>query len=117
MGFNILKASPLSIRTTQPTFPKLHFSLHSFPNCFAKSNFTVISSRPVFHSISASGFGGPLRQSKRSFRRGGVIAMAAPGSVQKSEEDWRAILSPEQFRILRQKGTDHEPGREGRVRK
>ncbi|XP_059659816.1 peptide methionine sulfoxide reductase B5-like [Cornus florida] len=32
--------------------------------------------------------------------------MAAPGSGQKSEEEWRAILSPEQFRILRQKGTE-----------
>ncbi|KAL2537198.1 Peptide methionine sulfoxide reductase B2 [Forsythia ovata] len=35
--------------------------------------------------------------------------MAAPGSVSKSEEEWRAILSPEQFRILRQKGTEY-PG-------
>lgn len=33
--------------------------------------------------------------------------MAAPGSAQKSEEEWRAILSPEQFRILRQKGTEY----------
>lgn len=29
-----------------------------------------------------------------------------PTSVQRSEEEWRAILSPEQFRILRQKGTE-----------
>ncbi|CAG8760147.1 5922_t:CDS:2, partial [Acaulospora colombiana] len=29
--------------------------------------------------------------------------------VQKSEEEWRAILNPEQFRILRQKGTER-PG-------
>ncbi|KAL6517565.1 Peptide methionine sulfoxide reductase B2, chloroplastic [Orobanche minor] len=35
--------------------------------------------------------------------------MAAPGSFQKAEEEWRAILSPEQFRILRQKGTEY-PG-------
>ncbi|CAN1269117.1 Peptide methionine sulfoxide reductase B5 [Linum perenne] len=32
--------------------------------------------------------------------------MAAPGSVQKTEEEWRAILNPEQFRILREKGTE-----------
>jgi peptide-methionine (R)-S-oxide reductase len=35
--------------------------------------------------------------------------MASPPSVQKPEEEWRAILSPEQFRILRQKGTEY-PG-------
>lgn len=29
------------------------------------------------------------------------------GAKQKSESEWRAILSPEQFRILRQKGTEH----------
>lgn len=44
-------------------------------------------------------------------RRG--VAMASAGGaetqVQKSEEEWRAILSPEQFRILRQKGTEY-PG-------
>ncbi|CAA6662086.1 unnamed protein product [Spirodela intermedia] len=27
-------------------------------------------------------------------------------AAQKSEEEWRAVLSPEQFRILRQKGTE-----------
>ncbi|KAL2497065.1 Protein disulfide-isomerase [Abeliophyllum distichum] len=33
---------------------------------------------------------------------------AAPNSVEKSEEEWRAILSPEQFRIVRQKGTEED---------
>eukprot|EP00243_Klebsormidium_subtile_P013626 TRINITY_DN9117_c0_g1_i2.p2 TRINITY_DN9117_c0_g1~~TRINITY_DN9117_c0_g1_i2.p2 ORF type:complete len:132 (-),score=3.24 TRINITY_DN9117_c0_g1_i2:221-616(-) len=28
------------------------------------------------------------------------------GPVEKSEEEWRAILSPEQFRVIRQKGTE-----------
>ncbi|KAL6610196.1 hypothetical protein ACP70R_040165 [Stipagrostis hirtigluma subsp. patula] len=43
----------------------------------------------------------------------GVAAMSSstppPGPVQKSEEEWQAILSPEQFQILRLKGTEY-PG-------
>ncbi|CAH8388477.1 unnamed protein product [Eruca vesicaria subsp. sativa] len=48
---------------------------------------------------------------RRGFHGGRITAMAssAPGSVNKPEEEWRAILSPEQFRILRQKGTEY-PG-------
>ena len=32
--------------------------------------------------------------------------MAAPTPIHKTEEEWKVILSPEQFRILRQKGTE-----------
>ncbi|KZT59045.1 peptide methionine sulfoxide reductase msrB [Calocera cornea HHB12733] len=32
--------------------------------------------------------------------------MAANGSKQKSDAEWRAVLNKEQFRILRQKGTE-----------
>ncbi|EES18201.1 hypothetical protein BDA96_09G138700 [Sorghum bicolor] len=42
-----------------------------------------------------------------------VAAMSSstppPGPVQKSEEEWQAILTPEQFNILRRKGTEY-PG-------
>ncbi|KAK8935287.1 Peptide methionine sulfoxide reductase B3 [Platanthera zijinensis] len=34
------------------------------------------------------------------------IAMAFSSSVHKSDDEWRAFLSPEQFRILRLKGTE-----------
>nr|AEJ88282.1 putative methionine sulfoxide reductase [Wolffia arrhiza] len=42
-------------------------------------------------------------------RRSAVAMVSSGNSVQKSEEEWRAILSPEQFYILRQKGTEY-PG-------
>ncbi|KAJ3676316.1 hypothetical protein LUZ60_003728 [Juncus effusus] len=41
--------------------------------------------------------------------RRATVAMASSGPANKSEEEWRAVLSPEQFRILRQKGTEY-PG-------
>ncbi|KAJ6847583.1 peptide methionine sulfoxide reductase B5-like [Iris pallida] len=42
-------------------------------------------------------------------RKKTTVAMASSSPAQKSEEEWRAVLSPEQFRILRQKGTEY-PG-------
>jgi len=32
--------------------------------------------------------------------------MADDGKVQRTEEEWRKLLTPEQFRVLRQKGTE-----------
>ncbi|KAG9457479.1 hypothetical protein H6P81_001987 [Aristolochia fimbriata] len=57
--------------------------------------------KPIVSSIDFGGFW----YQKRGFRSG--VVMASSGSVQKTEEEWRAILSPEQFRILRQKGTEY----------
>ncbi|XP_009609346.1 peptide methionine sulfoxide reductase B5 [Nicotiana tabacum] len=104
MGSQILKISPFASSSIFNATPLLRFQ--------AKTVFTIsktqfrIRSNPL---ISSSGFV-PSINNKRGLR-GGIVAMAAAtgGSVQKSEEEWRAILSPEQFRILRQKGTEY-PG-------
>ncbi|XP_059653149.1 peptide methionine sulfoxide reductase B5-like [Cornus florida] len=110
MGSQIFKISPFtSCRTLifNPT-PVSRLLAISVPNSLCKTQFIHQTSKPINHKISSSGFGGLSLRSKRSFR-GGIVAMAASGPVQKSDEDWRAVLSPEQFRILRQKGTEY-PG-------
>ncbi|GAB2292063.1 Peptide methionine sulfoxide reductase B2, chloroplastic [Dionaea muscipula] len=126
MGFQILRTSPFSSSSSKilPIFSSLsiisvslpisHFSNSSakslLPTCLNRPQSRPISSKSQICSISSSGFGGSLHQSERKLSGGGVVPMAsAAGSVPKSEEEWRAILSPEQFRILRQKGTEY-PG-------
>ncbi|XP_068659105.1 peptide methionine sulfoxide reductase B5-like [Aristolochia californica] len=59
--------------------------------------------KPIVCAIHFGGFS----SQKRGIRSG--VVMASSESVQKTVEEWRAILSPEQFRILREKGTEY-PG-------
>lgn len=120
MGFNVLKTSPVSCssRTFSSVLSNLNF-IHSptttrlFTNRLNSLAPSLLKLKPLTVTgtgcISSSGFYRSLRfeQNKRSFRGGVVLAVASgPASVNKSEEEWRAILSPEQFRILRQKATE-----------
>ena len=116
MGFSVLRASPLSSSrallcnpTSVAALPILRLPLRSsHHSSLSLTHFESSSSsanRTSF-AVSATRFGGAFALRPRSFRRGRVLAMSSPNSVQKSEEEWRAILSPEQFRILRQKGTE-----------
>ncbi|KAE8672906.1 Peptide methionine sulfoxide reductase B5 [Hibiscus syriacus] len=56
-------------------------------------------SLPKVITFSISSFGSRrfLHQSKRRYGGSVVVAMAGSRSVQKSDEEWRAILSPEQY--------------------
>jgi len=48
----------------------------------------------------------PRFLSSRPSAHSSTTNMAESTTVNKTEEEWQAILSPEQFRILRQKGTE-----------
>ncbi|GMY38905.1 peptide methionine sulfoxide reductase B5-like [Fagus crenata] len=97
MGCLILRTPPLSSSTTITILSKFASLSKPAPTSLFKPHFRPFAPKPI------------TTLTKRSFR-GGVLAMAAaPGSFQKSDEEWQAILSPEQFRILRQKGTEY-PG-------
>ncbi|KAI8024881.1 hypothetical protein LOK49_LG02G03183 [Camellia lanceoleosa] len=113
MGSQILKISPFSSSRTlifNPTPLSRLLPKSNTPTRLCNTQLRQFSSKPIFINtpISQPGFGLLFRQSERRFR-GGVVAMAASGSVQKSDEEWRASVSPEQFRILRKKGTEY-PG-------
>ncbi|CAN1284621.1 Peptide methionine sulfoxide reductase B2, chloroplastic [Linum perenne] len=105
---NMLKASPIA--SSANTFLS-HSAIIPKPPLFTIfTHSRSLQSNPAsrFLPVSSSGKSSSF-VSKRSFRLGRIVAMSAPGSVQKSDEEWRAVLSPEQFRILRQKGTEY-PG-------
>ncbi|OMO92113.1 Peptide methionine sulfoxide reductase MrsB [Corchorus olitorius] len=127
MGLNnILKTTPFSSSSSKAllvttataakpaTFSRFLISYsetasNSLLPCNSRLRFPFSSPKAIACSLPLSGSGRFLHQSKRGFRGSRFVAMAAPGSAQKSEEEWRAILSPQQFRILRQKGTEY-PG-------
>ncbi|GAB4853372.1 Peptide methionine sulfoxide reductase B2, chloroplastic [Ancistrocladus abbreviatus] len=118
MGSQILRNSSRVVLLHSPTKTSLYQpkvshvttqSRKSLPIYPKTSRLKLFSSTSQNSVISSTGFGGFLQRSRRRSSSGGVVAMTGPESVQKSEEEWRAVLSPEQFRILRQKGTEY-PG-------
>ncbi|KAL6545848.1 Peptide methionine sulfoxide reductase B2, chloroplastic [Orobanche gracilis] len=110
MGSQILKISPFAASRTSIINPSKLSTILPDPIIPVRiPRRCALTTSIRFSSTLSSGFRGLiLNQGKKSFRSG-IVAMAAPGSFQKSEEEWRAVLSPEQFRILRQKGTEY-PG-------
>ncbi|KAM1834425.1 hypothetical protein ACFX13_016894 [Malus domestica] len=68
------------------------------PASLFRTHFTTLPPKPIASVIPAAG---SLHHRKRSFYGGVVVAMVALRSAQKSKEEWRTVLSPEQFWILR----------------
>ncbi|XP_062225222.1 peptide methionine sulfoxide reductase B5-like [Phragmites australis] len=96
---------------------KLRMASHSrpavAPSARPLSSLLLVPARPRPGPLSCAAR--PCRDHAASARPRGVAAMSSPttppgpGPVQKSEDEWEAILTPEQFRILRLKGTEY-PG-------
>ncbi|KAL2231500.1 UNVERIFIED_CONTAM: Peptide methionine sulfoxide reductase B3 [Sesamum indicum] len=104
MGNGLLHPENLTVCASSPTLV-INPRFLSAPT-ETRFSHTSISKAASYSSGWGSGVRGlSIKQSRRSFRSR-VVAMAATGPLQKSKEDWRAILSPEQFWILRQKGTE-----------
>lgn len=78
--------------------------------CTLRTVSTFSYKRPSSSALVATGQSSVVSvQSSAGRRRTLAMASSAGGAetkVEKSEEEWRAILSPEQFRILRRKGTE-----------
>lgn len=110
MALNVITSSSSSSSATSMTFASTITRAFVRPSLSLRTiPFTRSPSHPNLLPLSASPSSfPPLRLYRRGFHGGRVRAMAssAPGSVNKPEEEWRAILSPEQFRILREKGTE-----------
>ncbi|KAK8157777.1 methionine-R-sulfoxide reductase SelR [Phyllosticta citrichinensis] len=97
-----------------PSFPTLVRTLYTFSNSTARRISAAFPSqagaapRLAFATTSLRAgpsipFLGALFGSSSS-RGGRDSDMSYP--VQKSDEEWRAVLSPEQFRVLRKQGTE-----------
>ncbi|KHN19042.1 Peptide methionine sulfoxide reductase B2, chloroplastic [Glycine soja] len=86
MGLSILRSTsistPISSSKSKPIFSTLvrsSFASISPTKCVTPTTLFV-SATPFFTASPKRGF------------RGGIVAMAAPGSLRKSEEEWRAIM-------------------------
>src|SRR5690242_3140873 len=52
------------------------------------------------------GAGGVAMIAGLSWLRGGSVQAAGPFEVEKSDDEWRRVLKPDQYRVLRQHGTE-----------
>ncbi|KAL2652545.1 hypothetical protein R1flu_020673 [Riccia fluitans] len=77
----------------------------SLPSRSCTLSITGLSSSDLFKQ-RPQGFVGALRVPSVGITMASSEAGGSIPKIEKSEEEWRTILSPEQFRILRQKGTE-----------
>jgi len=87
-----------------PTFPTIIRTFHTFSNYSARAAtqykaLTPLSRATIYKSMPTIPFLSSLFSSSSSSPK-----MSYP--VQKSDDEWQAVLSPEQFRVIRQKGTE-----------
>lgn len=82
-----------------PTFPTILRTFYTFTNYTARYRPIPIQQPPALKSMPTFPFLGSLFSSSSSSQN-----MSYP--LKKSDDEWQAVLSKEQFRVLRQKGTE-----------
>lgn len=105
--FRSTKTATLAAATTLVRPPRSVVSVPQARAFLALSNSSPGSNLSAISAPGTTGFGLPRVSGGGKGRRGVAAMVYSENSVQKSEEEWRAILSPEQFYILRQKGTEY----------
>ncbi|KAM1482222.1 hypothetical protein ACFXTO_034561 [Malus domestica] len=105
MGLHVLTYSPLSSSKTiifnsttiTPTLCNLLRPPNPKPTSLFRTRFTTLPPKHIASVIPAAGFAGSLHRSKRSFRGGVVVAMAAPGSTQNLRRSGGPCSLPSSF--------------------
>ncbi|KAL9244767.1 hypothetical protein vseg_018498 [Gypsophila vaccaria] len=95
----ILTNLPKLIHTSISSTTLKKSTKYSLPTISNQLKLTTLASKHTNLPIFSSGY---LLNHKKKLR----FLRSMASSVEKSEDEWRAVLSPEQFYILRQKGTE-----------
>lgn len=97
-SFTLATFAPRACLTKSSLYSSSCFTAPIRAFCSCNSTDLTSLSRP-----SLQGFA-PKKPTSATRDVSGIRAMAT--QVEKSDQEWRAVLSPEQFRVLRQKGTE-----------